>query len=959
MNALQKCRVLVLVISVAFAAILWTSGCAGVAEPLPLLSLTPNVLSVSAKIGTASSQVVSVTNIGTTDVSVSQAIVNGTGFSVAGLTTPLSLSVGQSKSFTVKFTAVTAGSVNGSLTIMTDVQHRPVVLSLHGSAVTTSPNVTSVAVTPAAASPAPSAKVQFTAAVQGATTNDSVTWTASMGAITPSGVYTAPATSATGTVTATSVADPSKSASAVVTVAAASAPTPAPTPAPSGPAVSSVTISPATTSATTGGTVSFTASVQGSTTNKAVTWQASTGSVTSTGVYTAPASAGTSTVTATSVADPTKFAVAIIAVTAAPTAPSGPAVTSVTVSPATASSITSGTLPFTAAVQGTTSNKSVTWKALLGSVTSSGVYTAPAKAGTDTVTATSVADATKSGSASVTVTVPAVNPVVTSVTVSPTSTSATTNGALQFTAAVQGTVSDKSVTWTASLGSINSSGAYTAPAKAGTDTVTATSNADSSKSASATVAVTAPVSNPSPSASCSGSNCPAFPGAEGGGAAAVGGRGGAVIEVTNLNDSGSGSLRACVQASGPRTCIFRVSGLIASLSRLEVSNPFLTIAGQTAPGGGIVLGGFNQKGEQLDVQTHDVIARYLTYDGNSPSPTGPDTGTVGFEMANGAGDVYNVVFDHLSTRWWGNKGLIIYANDASGAQHVHDTSWQWILAYEPNATHPVGPTLTAIAFPHEDSNNDFHHNAFINIGHRVPLNELDDWRWVSNIQYNWDYFASNQSGSHSDFIDNLWVAGNMNAGAIDKHPVNATLGNGSGSGNCLSNCDLAGTPSIYMSGNVGPQGTDYQLSAEEAGNDPEGFPEVATPIRSSWQRSTPLPAEQFPIIPDSANSLDSVLLDTVGNSQHLDCSGNLVSNRDSQDARVIAQYQARGPGGFFTGQFAAPAISAGTACVESLHDGIPDQWKTLKGLSTTDPNLHKTVAPNGYTYLENYLNGVN
>jgi hypothetical protein len=882
MKVSGKNQVLVLSFVALFATILWTSGCAGVAEPLPSLSITPNALSVSAKVGTASSQMVSVTNIGTTDVGVTQAIVTGTGFSVSGLATPLTLSAGQTKSFTVKFSATTAGSVNGSLTVFTDAHHRPVLLSLHGSAATTSPNVASVAVTPVTATPAPGARVQFTAAVQGTTTNDAVMWTASMGTITTTGVYTAPPRASTGTVTATSVADPTKSASAVVTVAPVSTPTPTPSPTPTpNPTVTSVTVAPVTNSTTAGGTLSFTATVAGSTTNKAVTWHASSGSITSAGVFTAPSTAGTSVVTAASVADPGKSGSATVTVSAAPTAP-----------------------------------------------------------------------------------------VVTSVSISPASASATTGGALTFTATVQGTVTDKSVIWKAASGSINSSGAYTAPAKAGTDTVTATSNADRSKSASASVTVTAaapptpPPAPPTQSASCGGSGCPAFPGAEGGGAASVGGRGGVVIEVTNLSDSGTGSLRACIQASGPRTCVFRVSGVITSQGRLAVTNPYITIAGQTAPGGGIVIGGFNQGGEQLDVQTHDVVVRYLTYDGNSPRPTGPDTGTVGFEMANGGGDVYNVVFDHLSARWAGNKSTIVYANDDTGRQHIHDTSWQWILEYEPNNSHPVGPTITAIRDPHEDANNDWHHNVFINVGHRIPLNELDEWRWVSNITYNWDYFASNQSGSQSDFISNRWVPGPQTAGATDPHPVNATLGNGSGSGNCLSNCDTAGTPSIYMKGNSCQFGTDYQCSAEEAGNDPEGFPEVASPIRPNWQRDTPLPSEQFPITADSANSLDSVLLPTIGNSQHLDCSGNFVSMRDSQDARVIAQYVAKGPGGGFAGPnyqgaSSSPAIAGGTLCQESLHDGLPDQWKTLKGLSTTDSNLYRTVAPNGYTYLENYLNGVN
>jgi pectate lyase len=82
---------------------------------------------------------------------------------------------------------------------------------------------------------------------------------------------------------------------------------------------------------------------------------------------------------------------------------------------------------------------------------------------------------------------------------------------------------------------------------------------------------------------------PAFPGAEGLGAKSVGGRGGRVIEVTNRNNRGSGSLRAGVTASGPRTCVFRIGGTISLTSELIIRNPYLTIAGQTAPGGGILL----------------------------------------------------------------------------------------------------------------------------------------------------------------------------------------------------------------------------------------------------------------------------------------------------------------------------------------------------------------------------------
>jgi len=314
-----------------------------------------------------------------------------------------------------------------------------------------------VSISPSSASLLQGAQQQFTASVTGST-DAAVLWSAPNGGqISSSGMYTAPQTAGSYPVVATSVADFTKSASATVTVAAVA-----------------VSISPTSPSLYTGGTQQFSATVTG-TMNNAVTWSASAGTVSGTGFYTAPAAAGTYTVTATSAADTSKSASATVTV-AAPVA--------VSISPTSASLFTGGTQQFTATVTGTTNN-AVTWSATGGTVSASGLYTAPDMAGTYTVTATSAADTTKSGSATVTVAAPV------AVSISPTSVSLYTGGIQQFTAAVTGTT-NTAVTWTASGGTVSSSGLYIAPGTTGTYTVSATSVADNTKSASAIVTVTAP-----------------------------------------------------------------------------------------------------------------------------------------------------------------------------------------------------------------------------------------------------------------------------------------------------------------------------------------------------------------------------------------------------------------------------------------------------------------------------------
>ena len=153
----------------------------------------------------------------------------------------------------------------------------------------------------------------------------------------------------------------------------------------------------------------------------------------------------------------------------------------------------------------------------------------------------------------------------------------------------------------------------------------------------------------------------AFGGAQGFGATAAGGRGGAVYQVTNLNDGGSGSLRACVQASGPRTCVFRVGGTIMLSSILEVRNPRLTIAGQTAPGGGIQLRLSPSHSKPLfRVLTSDVVVRHVRFRRGATSRTAAPSGTCCGDTVSALSGTDRLILDHVSIGFATDENVDLY-----------------------------------------------------------------------------------------------------------------------------------------------------------------------------------------------------------------------------------------------------------------------------------------------------------
>ncbi len=155
----------------------------------------------------------------------------------------------------------------------------------------------------------------------------------------------------------------------------------------------------------------------------------------------------------------------------------------------------------------------------------------------------------------------------------------------------------------------------------------------------------------------------AFPTAEGYGKYTVGGRGGRVIHVTNLNDAGAGSFRAAVSESGPRVVVFDVSGTIRLLSNVSIKNPYLTIAGQTAPGDGICI-----SGGKIGIGTDQVIIRHIRV-------------RVGDENEGDHDAVEcrgrkNVILDHVSASWSVDETMSVYGCDSITVQWCMITEMQ-------------------------------------------------------------------------------------------------------------------------------------------------------------------------------------------------------------------------------------------------------------------------------------------
>lgn len=499
----------------------------------------------------------------------------------------------------------------------------------------------------------------------------------------------------------------------------------------------------------------------------------------------------------------------------------------------------------------------------------------------------------------------------------------------------------------------------------------------------------------------------AFPGAEGHGAMALTacGRGGTeVLRVTNLNDSGSGSLRAALEgARGDRLSLvlFDVGGLITLGSRIEVQSSCIYVAGQTAPGSGITIRAPDRTAIFLKGKSvHDVAFRYLRIRNGTNSP-GSNTGGQGLIVGAGT----DVIVDHLSFSWAGDQLFMVYhyPNGWTAPQRV---TLQNTLLSDPLSSSPVCYSTKGDVAPAGDgvppwyrvSRVSFHHNVAINCSHRAPMISSRDAEVINNVVYNWNQGAMHTEGRKPwvDYVGNYFKAGPMNRTATfgyefshkfmfnrpggwnGQEPDNYVL-----IGNDRKTWDGHAGPSLYLSGNRGPHtGSDQWSMTSKYKNDGDTYPESnyssvkyagvgLMPIEVggvSLRRNSPLPAAPVPVSVESAQSAWDRLVGSgdVGANRRVTCDGKWVGNQDSVDQRALGQARAgSGPsasqlpqdendaGGY-------PSMTPGSKCADADRDGMPDAFEERFGFNKSSASDALLDADNdGYTNLEEYVNGSN
>jgi hypothetical protein len=430
---------------------------------------------------------------------------------------------------------------------------------------------------------------------------------------------------------------------------------------------------------------------------------------------------------------------------------------------------------------------------------------------------------------------------------------------------------------------------------------------------------------------------PAFPGAEGHGASARGGRGGIVVKVTNLNDSGPGSLRAAMMMTEPRMILFEVSGTIALQQqiRLKAANSYFTIAGQTAPGDGIAIR--NHK-LVFDGVTEGIVRHLRLRHGCASNCT------VGVaDNLTLLGDTSLLIFDHLSMTWAEDEVMDVWGDN------IRDITFQWSMMGEgtvfcvEGASQNLGPLIGGGDGIH---NVTFANNFIAHTCYRNFMQSAGQVSFVNNMSYNTfkldysfsvhprsteqisadivgHYFREGPQADRRNLIDVINAVGSEPRPAVSLH--------------------IQDVAPFTVSGDVHPFFLDdpYSLVSTRS---------IGSDVLPRWQqRNQPLPAPQFPVSRVPSFDVPDKILGSVGAS---------LPRRDEVDQRLVESFHTlRGWESVNLRQY--PDLQTYDLRIDSDDDGMPDDWEVSNGLDPFDGNDHAGDIDNdGYSNIENFINSL-
>lgn len=454
----------------------------------------------------------------------------------------------------------------------------------------------------------------------------------------------------------------------------------------------------------------------------------------------------------------------------------------------------------------------------------------------------------------------------------------------------------------------------------GTNIITVTAQDAANNSGTATIRVSYGTGGGS-------SSVRAFPGAEGFGAAATGGRGGQVVKVTNLNAFGPGSLQAALDLPGPRIVVFTDSGVIDSDIYIPHGN--LTIAGQTAPGAGITIRGRLYSNYNTGID--NIIIRHLRIRPRTYTPVeGPVDQYDGMRFSFN----HRAIFDHVSAAFGADETVDLYA--------AQDVTIQYSTIEQSSTAGPAGHNYGLINGPN-GLRISVHHNLFAHNSNRNPAIANGPAEARNNVAYNVRHGFIHHNPASGDFniVGNYYKQGpndSLYPFYFDDEDTSALT-----------------KTSYYMRDNyvddpgdlVGSVDNPWALPLQHPTFSGLNLPESH---RSTTEFDFTTFAGYVPVTTESSTTAYTTVLNKAGAWPR-----DVVTKKSVQDAYSpdrTGSWGATVPS--ITGLMAG--LTRGSPPVDSDNDGIPDTWETAHGLNPQSASDYSTLMPSGYAAIEEYIN---